>query len=217
MKEKGKRVLGTGMIYMVAFILWTILIQKVDVRVIGAEGTKVGFAGLNAWFHELTGVNMVFYTITDWLGLIPLFVCLIFAAVGLIQWIRRKSIVRVDFDIRFLGFYYLTVIITYFIFEMIPVNYRPILIDGFLEASYPSSTTLLVLCVMPTLIFQANRRVKNMAIKRIIGIWAMTFSALMVIGRLLSGVHWITDIVGAVLFSAGLFGLYRGLVLLKEK
>ena len=100
------------------------------------------------------------------------------------------------------------------IFEMIPINYRPILIEGILEASYPSSTTLLVLGVMPTLIFQVNRRVTNLTVKRIVCALAIAFSAFMVIGRLIAGVHWFTDIVGAVILSAGLFCLYKASVLM---
>jgi undecaprenyl-diphosphatase len=96
---------------------------------------------------------------------------------------------------------------------MIPINYRPILINGFMEASYPSSTTLLVLGVMPTLVFQANLRLKSVTLKNFIIIFAVAFSVFMVVGRLISGVHWITDIVGSCLLSAGLFYIYKGIVL----
>ena len=118
-------------------------------------------ASINCYFHKLTGVHMGIYTITDWLGLVPIFICLIFAGIGLVQLIQRKNLFKVDSDILVLGIYYIIVIFGYLLFEMIPINYRPILIDGFMEASYPSSTTLLVLSVMPTLWFQAKRRMKN--------------------------------------------------------
>ncbi len=103
------------------------------------------------------------------------------------------------------------------VFEVIPVNYRPILIEGVMEASYPSSTTLLVLCVMPTLVEQIDRRMTNAAVKRVICILTILFSAYMVIGRLISGVHWFTDIVGAVFLSVGLFTIYKGFVLICNK
>jgi undecaprenyl-diphosphatase len=96
---------------------------------------------------------------------------------------------------------------------MIPINYRPILINGFMEASYPSSTTLLVLSVLPTLNFQATRRLKNATVKRIISVLTISFSVFMVVGRLISGVHWITDIIGSCLLSVGLFYVYKGVVL----
>ena len=166
MKKNGKRVLFIGSILVVAFAVWTALIQIVDVQPIGQNGTDIGFASFNHWFHKLTGVHMTIYTITDWLGLIPLFVCMIFGVIGMVQLIKRRSLFKVDYDIIFLGMYYIIVIFSYLVFEMIPINYRPILIEGFMEASYPSSTTLLVLSVMPTLIFQVNLRLKNVSFKK---------------------------------------------------
>ena len=160
---------------------------------------------------------MTIYTITDWLGLIPLFVCMIFGGIGFVQLVKRRSLFKVDYDIIFLGIYYVIVIFGYLIFEMIPINYRPILIEGFMEASYPSSTTLLVLSVMPTLIFQVNRRLENMVVKKTICMLTSIFSALMVIGRLVSGVHWFTDIVGSIMLSMGLFCIYKAVVLLCYK
>ena len=206
MKEKNLLRAGIGL--MLLFVLWTILIQCVDVQAVGPKGTKVGFATWNVRFHNLTGTNMTLYTITDWLGLVPILICGCFGILGLSQWIRRKRLFRVDSDILLLGVYYLLVIAGYLLFEMIPINYRPILIDGYLEASYPSSTTLLVLSVMPTLKFQADRRCGNRTVRRIVSWFSVLFSAFMVIGRLVSGVHWATDIIGSVLLSAGLFLLY---------
>ena len=215
MKEKRNLLAGAGLIG--AFALWTVLIRWVDVQAVGQNGTKIGFANFNVWFHQLTGVHMTLYTITDWLGLVPIFICLCFGVLGLVQLIKRRSLLRVDPDILLLGIYYVLVIACYLIFEMIPVNYRPVLIEGRLEASYPSSTTLLVLSVIPTLWFQANRRVSNAMIRKAVAVFVVTFSVFMVIGRLVSGVHWATDIIGSVLLSAGLYMLYRAAVLYSDK
>ena len=215
MKEKQKRDLLAGAGLLLGFAVWTFLIQMVDVQAVGPNGTEVGLAALNVWFHQLTGVHMALYTLTDWLGLVPVGVCLCFAMLGLAQWIRRRRLVRVDADILLLGVYYVLVILAYLIFEMIPINYRPILIDGRLEASYPSSTTLLVLSVMPTLAFQTDRRSKSPLLRRAARAFALAFSVWMVVGRLIAGVHWATDIIGAVLLSSGLFLLYRASVLLR--
>ena len=217
MKKEGKRFLGLGVILVFVFIIWTLLIQKVDVQPVGQNGTEVGFATFNYWFHKLTEIHMTIYHITDWLGLVPVLVCMIFGGIGFIQFIKRRSLVKVDYDIIFLGIYYVIVILGYLIFEMIPINYRPILIEGRMEASYPSSTTLLVLSVMPTLVFQMNRRVKNEMWKKIVFVLTSIFSAFMVIGRLISGVHWFTDIVGSVMLSAGVFYVYKAVVLLCDK
>ena len=192
-----------------AFVFWTYLVLIVDVQQAGETGTEVGFATINTWFHEWTGVSLQLYTITDWLGLVPVGICLIFGMIGLLQLIKRKGLRNVDTDLILLGIYYVVVIFGYLIFEMIPINYRPIFIEGRMEASYPSSTTLLVLSVMPTLVFQVNRRVGNQNVRKIFKVMTMMFSIFMVGGRLFSGVHWLTDIIGSVLLSAGLFYSYE--------
>lgn len=217
MKKNEKRCLLLGSVFLAMFVLWTALIQMVDVQSVGQNETSIGFATFNCWFHHFTGVNMAIYTITDWMGLVPVVICLIFAGIGLVQLIKRRSLFRVDADIMILGVYFVIVFLAYAIFEMIPINYRPILIEGIMEASYPSSTTLLVLSVMPVLIEQIQRRLSGIGVKRIITIAAIAFSVFMVTGRLISGVHWFTDIVGGVLLSAGLFTVYKAVVMLTIK
>lgn len=202
-----------GAVLILAFIIWTVLIQVVDVQYNGVNGTSIGFATINSLFYAFTGVNISLYNITDWLGLIPVFVCMIFAFLGFVQLIKRKSLFKVDIDITITGLYYIAVIAFYFAFEMYPINYRPILINGYMEASYPSSTTLLVLCVMPTLVFQVRYRLKNRKSSNLICFFSVMFSVFMVAGRLISGVHWLTDIIGSCLLSAGLYNVYKGVVL----
>ena len=214
MKHQGKWQLFTGMGLVALFAILTWLVQTVDVQPLGVNGTNVGLYTLNAAFHRLWGVNMALYTITDWAGLVPIAVTLSFAVKGLVQLIRRKSLFKVDGDILLLGVHFIILAALYVIFEMNPVNYRPILIDGFMEASYPSSTTLLVLSVMPACAEQIRRRSPSPAVKTAVTILTAAFSGLMVLGRLVSGVHWLTDTLGAVLISAGLFHIYRGLVLM---
>ena len=197
-----------AIILLASFVLWTVLISLVDVKPIGPNATSVGFATLNRFFHELTGVNLQLYIITDWLGLIPIAAAFGFAILGVIQLIKRKSLWKVDFNILALGIFYIVVIIAYLFFEIFIINYRPTLINGYLEASYPSSTTMLVMSVMPTMAMQLNLRIKNIIARRCAIIAIMAFIAFMVIARLLSGVHWITDIIGGALLSAGLVILY---------
>lgn len=201
----------------VAFAIWTALIQMVDVKPVGQNGTDVGFATINCWFHQLTGVHMTIYTVTDWLGLVPLFICMVFGGIGFIQLVKRRNLFQVDVDIILLGIYYTIVIFGYVLFEMIPINYRPVLIEGILEASYPSSTTLLVLSVMPTLSFQVHRRMGGVRLKKVIKTASVLFSLFMVIGRTVAGVHWLTDIIGSVILSTGLFLMYKASVIVFEK
>ena len=209
MKQNKKKHLWTGIGFLLTFLLWTALIRCVDVQAVGPNGTKVGFSALNLRFHHLTGVHMTIYTITDWLGLVPIIICMCFGILGLVQLVKRRRLFMVDSDILLLGAYYVVVILGYLLFEMMPINYRPILIDGHLEASYPSSTTLLVLSVMPTLKYQTDRRIANPVIRKTIAVFVIVFSSFMVIGRLIAGVHWITDIIGSIFLSSGLFMIYR--------
>ena len=209
-----KRLFCKGLLLIGLFAVWTLLVQTVDVQPAGEMGTEIGLATFNSRFHNFTGVHLGLYVLTDWLGLVPVGVCMFYGVMGFYQLVKRKSLLRVDFDILLLGVYYVIVAAGYLIFEMFPVNYRPILIEGRLEASYPSSTTLLVLSVMPTLALQINRRSHSARRKKTAGILTGVFSLLMVIGRLVSGVHWATDIVGAVFLSSGLFCLYKAAVML---
>ena len=181
-----------------------------DVQPIGPRGSWVGLAAMNGWFHQLTGVHMFLYAITDWLELVPFGFMLAFALLGLLQWVRRKKLLRVDADLLLLGGFYLAVLAFYLLFEFLAINERPVLIGGALEASYPSSTTLLVLCVMPTAMMQLHRRICWPAVLHILLPLLAAFTALMVVGRLISGVHWLSDIIGSILLSAGLVLLYAG-------
>ncbi|MBR2336880.1 MAG: phosphatase PAP2 family protein [Clostridia bacterium] len=208
MKKKNGRLFLVGTGLLISFVLWTVLILFVDVRAIGPEGSSVGFASLNGFVHNITGVNMSLYVITDWLGLVPIGVAFGFAVLGLVQWIKRKSLLKVDRSILALGGFYIIVMAVYVLFEIVVINYRPTLINGYLEASYPSSTTMLVMCVMPTAMVQLCTRIKNDKFRRCIMLAIAVFIAFMVIGRLVSGVHWITDIIGGALFSAAIVLMY---------
>lgn len=192
-----------------AFVLWTAALFLVDVQPIGPEGSSVGFAALNGSFHRLTGVHMALYTLTDWLGLIPAGIAMGFALLGLAQWIRRRRLLRVDSSILVLGGFYLLVIAAYLFFEGFVVNHRPVLIEGRLEASYPSSTTLLTMCVIPTAAMQLRGRIRHPLLRRSCIAVLIIFSTFMFIARLVSGVHWLTDVLGGALLSAGLVIMYH--------
>ena len=211
MKKKRIKMLSMAVGLLVVFVAWTLLVKAVDVRPIGPEGSKIGFSAFNSLVHRAVGVNMSLYVITDWLGLVPIATVLGFAALGLCQLIKRKSLLKVDRSIIILGGFYVVVAAVFLLFEVLAVNYRPVLIEGNLEASYPSSTTMLVLCVMPTAVMQLSSRIKSQPVKLALTLLIIVFIAFMVIGRILSGVHWITDIIGGALLSAGLVGIYRAL------
>lgn len=182
---------------------------------IPTTATFVGFGTLNLWFHQLTKENLFLYQLGDWLSIIPLLICVVYALIGCYQLIKRKSIFKVDYNLLILGFYYVLLLGVYLLFEVIPVNYRPILINGALEVSYPSSTTLLVLCIMKTFAYNIKIYLNDKQSKRIIISLTMIYSIFMIIIRILSKVHWITDIIGAILLSNALYYLYQYFILIK--
>ena len=157
---------------------------------------------------EDTDVHMSLYVITDWLSIIPLVFVFGFGLFGFLQLIIRKSLLKVDTDILVLGGFYIVVMITYIFFEVFVINYRPVLIEGVLEASYPSSTTMLVMCVIPTVVMQFKTRIKQKLIRKVINFLLISFMIFMVICRLISGVHWFTDIIGGILLSSSLVMFY---------
>ena len=217
MKQENQRNFCIAICVLLAFLLWTAAIQFVDVQAIGPLESAVGFATINQFVHNLTGVHMSLYTITDWLGLVPFGFIMGFALLGLVQWSKRKHLLKVDYSIFVLGGFYIVVMAAYVVFEVFVVNYRPVLIDGILEASYPSSTTMLVMCVMPTAVMQFDTRIKNDVLKRCVTSAITAFIVFMVIGRLVSGVHWFTDIIGGALLSTGLVLMYRAIIGLEDR
>ena len=215
--KKFKKKLFVALGLLLLFALWTMLIVTVDVQAVGPRGSSVGLATLNQLIHRWTGVNMSLYVLTDWLSLLPLGMMTGFAVLGLTQWVKRKDIRRVDRSILVLGGFYLLVLAAYAFFELFVINYRPVLIDGVLEASYPSSTTVLVLCVVPTGMMQLHSRLKNRKLRCCVNTLLSVFSFFMVLCRLFSGVHWFTDIIGGILLSSALVVLYSAVSGMKEK
>ena len=217
MKRELNKNFFIALCFIIAFVLWTMAVCFIDVHPIGPQMSRVGFAELNGYFHRLTGVNISLYVITDWLSIIPICFVVGFALLGLIQLIKRRSLSRVDYSLFALGEFYIVVMAVFVLFEVMVVNYRPILIEGVLEASYPSSTTMLVMCIMPTSLMQLNDRINNRILKNCI-LWSIIFfMVFMVLARLFSGVHWLTDIIGGALLSAGLVMAYCFIVNLRNK
>ncbi|MBP0969882.1 MAG: phosphatase PAP2 family protein [Oscillospiraceae bacterium] len=208
----------TSGVLLAVSLLFTLLVKVVDVQAIGPQETSVGFAGLNKAFSDLIGTNMLLYKLTQLLGYLALGVVAFFGFGGMLQLVKRKSLMKVDRELRAAGVLYVVVLTLYVAFEKIIINYRPIIMpdETAPEASFPSSHTLLACVVFGSAFILADTYVRKAKARRIVRIVFAALTAVMVIGRLLSGVHWLTDIIAGLLYSACLISAFKGYVDLPE-
>ena len=191
------------------FLVFTVLVKVMDVRALGPQGSNIGFAAVNVLFFKLVGTHSFFYGLTQLIGYLSLLICAGFGVYGLMQLIRGKSIKAVDRKILVLGAFYIATILCYFFFEVLVINCRPILVDNLLEASYPSSHTMLTICVALSTAYMAQfftGKLKPYRKAIINGCYIVMVVA--VIGRMLCGYHWLTDIIGGALLATALYSTF---------
>ena len=206
--ERNKHSLITPAVLFAVFVLYTAAVALIDVKPVGQMNSNVGMATINKALSDAIGVHMIWYDITNILGILALLIAAFFGVVGVIQLVTRKSLLKVDRDIIILGCFYVIVIVCYVLFDHFAINYRPVMLEDTLEASYPSSHTMLAVCVMSTAICQLKWKMRDEHVSRIVqGVLAVLI-VLTVAGRMISGVHWFTDIIGGVLLLAFLVSLY---------
>lgn len=192
-------------------VLFTVLVKTVDVKNVGVEGTEVGFSTVNKFVFDAIGVNMSLYHFTEILGIVSIFIAVIYGVFGIVQLIRRKSLLKVDKELIILGIFYIFVMLVYALFEIVVINYRPVLIEGDLEASYPSSHTLMTICICGGAMI-ANQSLLNGKIKAFSNVFLIAIIFATVVGRLISGVHWFTDIIGGIFISMALLMSFYSVV-----
>lgn len=207
-----------GSIFTFLSIVFTVLVKTVDVGVWEKTGKKMGLLSLNAAFHNLTGTSDFWYKLTNKMGIASIVLGLLFLCYGGIILLKRKSFLKVDRFIYALGFLYVVLGGIYVIFEKVIINYRPIILQGETEAeaSFPSSHTLLITTIIITAAITLSRLFKGKRPLQItVWVVALSFTALGVTGRLLSGYHWLTDIIASLLISVALIFFYTAVS--KEK
>ncbi len=197
----------------ILFCAFTAVVTAVDVQAIGPDGSYVGLGSINGYINGIIPFNNIFYAMSQVLGYIAIAVMGCFAVAGAVQFVKRKKLLSVDYEILMLGILYIAVALLYVFFnEVMIINFRPYLFSGELESSYPSSHTLQAVVVFGSAAILATRK-KNSFVK----ISSMLLAALTVVFRMLSGVHWFTDIVGGLLLGASLLFMFKGLLDLEKK
>ena len=109
--EKKTRIgfIGAGVLILL-FVLLTVAVVTIDVQPIGPEQSEVGLATINGFAFRLFGVSRFWYQVSNWVSVVAFLVAGGFAALGLVQLIKGKSIKRVDKDIIALGATYAVLI-----------------------------------------------------------------------------------------------------------
>lgn len=210
MEKKQKALLISSNILLILFVAFTIIVKYVDLGVVAIDNIQqVGLSHINKFFLEKLDISDTWYKITNYLGYFAILCAIGFVILALIQWIKTKSLKKVDKKLYILFVFYAVVILFYILFELVSINYRPRLIGGELEKSYPSSHTMLAICIFGSCIIMLGRLIKNKKVLIICGTLLSLLIAVIVIGRLLSGVHWFTDILGGVILSLGLLLLFN--------
>ncbi len=205
------RIIESALALFMCFVAFTLLVRFVDARPIGPNGSVVGFAAVNAAVRDFFGTSDTWYTITECIGYVAIAVAAAFACMGAVQAIGGRFLSKVDPKIYALGVVYVLVIVFYVFFELVVVNYRPILVDGVLEASYPSSHSMLALTIFGTTAVMASYYIKSKKAQNAVSFLCGFLASVMVIGRLASGVHWLTDIVGGVILSVFFIDTFKNI------
>ena len=214
LQRRARALLALSAALLILFAALIAALRTVDVQMAGPNGSRIGLATLNLRVHQRTGLQMGWYDITDKLGKICILIAPCFALLGLYQLIRRRSLKRVDADLWALAGLYVALGAAYVLFEKVIINYRPVILptETALEASFPSSHTMLAVCLVSSALVQVERRIGNQKVLFLLDVLGVLMMLVMSVGRLASGVHWLTDVLGGVLLGAALTAAYAGVV-----
>jgi undecaprenyl-diphosphatase len=206
---------ATNFFVFLCMIFW---VKFLDVAAIGPENTSIGFSTINWWLHNLTGVNMTWYKVSNITGYLAIAFALAVWIIAIIQLIKRKSFAKIDKEIAWASILYIVLALVYFFFKVVVINYRPIIMPGDLhvEGSFPSSHTLFAWTIYTSLIFLIKKYVTKKNLKVILEILVWLIIAVTLVGRILSGAHWGTDILGGILIGNALVIGYSAILVYND-
>ena len=208
MNKRKKIILAETLLLLTLLLI--VMLLTVDVQPIGPQGTSIGLSHLNQAVFTAVGTSQFWYAVTMVIGLLSILAVVCFAGLGLWQLIQRKSLKKVDTELYVLAGLYVVTAIVYVFFDKVAVNYRPILENGSTvpESSFPSSHTMLACVVLGSALLLLPRYIQNRNIRRALSLVCCLFMLLIIVGRLLAGVHWLTDILGGILIGGLLITLF---------
>ena len=184
-----------------------VVVNNTSGEISSTTTTNIGFSAINSSIRDLRGYSEVWYKISKYAGYIVFIPAITFVLLGAYQLFKRGSLKKVDRELKLLAPFYIAVGAVYILFEkFLIINYCPVLRDGVLKSSYPSSHTLLAMCLCCSAMMVVARLLRKNHAKLAIMV-NLVLTALMlvtVVARFLSGVHWLTDIIGSVFISSAL-------------
>lgn len=181
-------------------LIFTILVSFVDVKIFNVTNTKIGLYSLNKIFLVNSINSNYINIISNGIFLICLLVIILMLLLITFEYFKTKKINKnnLNFFIHFL-----IMVLIWIIFDKILIiNYRPILINGNIEGSYPSTHVMVSTFVLLFLSDQLKKIFKNDKIFYIISIGLIIIQS---ISRILLTMHWFTDIIGGLLIGCLLF------------
>lgn len=199
-------------ILLILFVVLTVGILKFDVQPIGPQGSEIGFASINGAINQWFGQSDSWDTVTDLISAVGFLFLGLIGLIGLLQWVKRKNLWKVDKEILILAAFYVLFAVVYVLFEKMPINYRPILEEGLLEPSYPSTHTMMVIWMLGSSAMVFNGLIRNRGIKLAVGFISIVLMLLTAVGRLAAGVHWFTDVFGGILLASTLLMFYYSVI-----
>lgn len=205
--QSTKKSVVPAVVTLVLFFALTACLYCIDPRPIAANSSMVGMGFVNEPFNQLTGVNWSAYAASQLGGYISIASMFVFFCVGVAQLAKTRSLKGVDMAIYLLAAAYVVMLVLYVGFDKLALNYRPVLVDGQLEPSYPSSHSFLAVGALGCAAVWARARLSR-KVSAIITALCGILAAFVVVARLISGVHWLTDIVAGVLLGLTLVFAY---------
>ena len=193
----------------VIFILFTIMVTALDGQTV--DGHRLGLATMNGWWRDLVGVNAAWRVVSDVVAVGTVFGAVGLLIVQIVAVVRGRGLRPVVRDWWGVDLVLISLGICYGLFQIVVINYRPLLMHGVAEASYPSSHVLLFATVWPLLILTLWRMTKRRWVRVTVMVVGMMVMLAGIVARALSGYHWLSDLVGGVLLGVTLVAWYLAL------
>ncbi|MBQ0071593.1 MAG: phosphatase PAP2 family protein [Spirochaetales bacterium] len=194
-----------------AFLFLLLLLCFVDRGHIGAMGTEVGLSSINGFFFKTFGRSDLFDKLSDVVFLLTFLYPAFFGVMGIVELIQKKDLKKVHKSLLAFIPVFVLLVVLYLLFTKVSPNYRPVLTEEGLEESFPSSHVMVSIMFSLTglTMFRDFHFKLNSAISKTVETAAFVLPCLVAVFRLLSGMHWFTDVLGGIFLGAFLVQLHR--------